>query len=129
MTTINKDNAGKRVELIHTNDPHTKLKPGDRGTYEFELEQSNPFNNQHSIAWDNGSQLMMIQGDKWKFLKPTKRCCRTCNRLDRDIEDKPIYSDQDKTSGICRYEGYSEVNLDFRRSMKSCNAWEEFNGA
>lgn len=26
------DVVGKRIELIHTNDPYTDLKPGDRGT-------------------------------------------------------------------------------------------------
>ncbi|GAG88502.1 unnamed protein product, partial [marine sediment metagenome] len=28
----------------------------------------NPFNNQHIITWDSGSNLMMVHGDKFKFI-------------------------------------------------------------
>ena len=68
MTSIDETNKGRRVELIDTNDPYTKLKAGDQGTYEFELKQSNPLENQHSIQWDSGSSLMMVRGDRWKFI-------------------------------------------------------------
>ena len=73
MTTINRENMGKRVELIHTDDPHTNLKPGDRGTYQFVLNQNTPFENQHMISWDNRSNLMLLEGvDKFKFIdEPT----------------------------------------------------------
>ena len=66
---LDKTNEGRRVELIDTNDPYTKLKPGAKGTYEFEVKQSNPLENQHSIKWDDGSSLMMIRGDRWKFIE------------------------------------------------------------
>jgi len=69
MTEIDKTNEGRRVELIYTNDPYTKLRPGDKGTYEFELKQSNPLENQHSIKWDSGSGLMMVRGDRWNRTK------------------------------------------------------------
>lgn len=69
MTAIDETNKGRRVQLIDTNDPYTKLKAGDKGTYEFELKQSNPLENQHSIKWDNGSSLMMVRGDRWKFIQ------------------------------------------------------------
>lgn len=39
MTIMNKDNAGRRVELIHTDDRYTKLRPGSRGTYQYCLDQ------------------------------------------------------------------------------------------
>jgi len=62
MTQIDRTNAGRRVELIHTDDPYTSLKPGSRGTYEFRLGE------QHSIKWDDGSSLMLIEGkDRFKF--------------------------------------------------------------
>jgi len=64
-------NHGRRVELIHTDDPYTKLKPGDRGTYDF-LQQSYTIPvsiPQHSIKWDSGSSLMLLEGkDQFKFL-------------------------------------------------------------
>jgi len=69
MTDIIDKDKGRRVELISTNDQYTKLKPGDKGTYEFLIKQSNPLENQHSIKWDSGSSLMMVRGDSWKFVE------------------------------------------------------------
>lgn len=70
-TTLDESNKGKRVELIHTNDRYTKLKPGDRGTYQFLLKQTDPKENEHHIKWDSGSNLSMIpgSGDRFKFLE------------------------------------------------------------
>lgn len=65
MSFFNKDNKGKRVKLIHSKD--TTLKPGDEGTYEFML--CNSENIQHSIKWDNGSTLMLTDGiDSFEFI-------------------------------------------------------------
>lgn len=70
MTKFNEENSGKRVELIHTNDRNTELKPGDKGTYELLLEQNPPFENQHMIKWDSGSRLILLEGvDKFKFIE------------------------------------------------------------
>ena len=69
MTDMDYKNKGRRVELIDTNDPYTKLRTGDQGVYEFEITQSNPLENQHSIKWDSGSTLMMVRGDRWKFIE------------------------------------------------------------
>lgn len=69
MTRMDRSNAGRRVELIHTDDPYTKLRPGDRGTYEYCLVQET-IENQHSIKWDSGSSLMLLQGkDSFKFVE------------------------------------------------------------
>ena len=69
MTKFNEENTGKRVELIHTNDLYTKLKPGDKGTYHILLVQNPPFENQHLIKWDSGSSLILLEGvDKFKFI-------------------------------------------------------------
>ena len=66
---MEKENEGRRVELVHTDDPYTKLRPGDRGTYEFCLVQEPPMENQHSIKWDSGSNLSLLEGkDSFKFL-------------------------------------------------------------
>ena len=67
MTRIDRTNQGKRVELVSTNDQHTRLRSGARGTYELAIV--NPDMTQHSIKWDDGSSLMMIEGvDKFKFV-------------------------------------------------------------
>lgn len=68
-TMIEEKNKGKRVELIYTDDQFTKLKTGDKGTYEFCLRQPDG-KHQHCIHWDNGSNLMLIQGiDQFKFIE------------------------------------------------------------
>jgi len=61
---------GDRIELIHTDDPYTHLKPGDKGTVDnvtrvFDITQI-------GVAWDDGSSLTMIpeSGDQIKVLKP-----------------------------------------------------------
>lgn len=51
---------GKRIRLISTKDPYTKLKKGDTGTIQFR------FVNSDRIAivtkWDSGSNLSVIEG-------------------------------------------------------------------
>ena len=51
---------GKRIRLICTKDPYTKLKKGDTGTIQFR------FVNSDRIAivtkWDSGSNLSVIEG-------------------------------------------------------------------
>ena len=54
--------AGKRVQLIKTNDPYTKLKEGDLGTVEYVIRNSELIGDQVSIQWDTGSNLMLIIG-------------------------------------------------------------------
>lgn len=69
MTQMDKTNAGRRVELVHTSDPYTNLKPGDQGTYEWVLRQTPPMQDQHCISWDNGSNLSLLGGvDSFKFV-------------------------------------------------------------
>jgi hypothetical protein len=53
--------AERRVELVWTTDPFTKLQPGDRGTVRF----SDDLGTVH-IDWDNGSNLGLVPGeDEW----------------------------------------------------------------
>jgi|SRR3989304_8619718 len=53
--------SGKRIQLIHTNDPYTDLKEGDLGTIEYVMKHET-IEDQISIQWDNGSTLMMLVG-------------------------------------------------------------------
>lgn len=69
MTKMDKSNEGRRVELIHTDDPYTKLRPGAKGTYQFCLDQEGAMEDQHHIKWDSGSTLSLLQGkDRFKFI-------------------------------------------------------------
>jgi hypothetical protein len=60
--------AGDRVALVHTSDPHTRLIPGTAGTvtgYDHRHGQLN-------VAWDDGSSLSMLlrDGDQVHLLEP-----------------------------------------------------------
>jgi hypothetical protein len=46
---------GQRVALVHTSDPHTLLRPGDRST----IRRYRPEQHTVDIDWDNGSHLSM----------------------------------------------------------------------
>jgi len=57
--------TGKRIELISTSDPYTKLKPGDQGTVEFIDDTGTVF-----VDWDNGSGLKLVPGeDQYRILE------------------------------------------------------------
>lgn len=49
--------AGTRVELVHMDDPYTKLKPGLKGTVKVIDDMGTIF-----VAWDNGSGLGVAYG-------------------------------------------------------------------
>jgi len=71
MLPIDESNKGRRVELVSCDDPYTKLRPGDKGTYEYTMTTGDGRDRmiQHSIKWDSGSTLMMVGGhDSFKFL-------------------------------------------------------------
>jgi Domain of unknown function (DUF4314) len=48
---------GDRVELVATNDPYTRLRPGDRGTVTNVTDRPEPT---IDIQWDNGSTLAIL---------------------------------------------------------------------
>jgi Domain of unknown function (DUF4314) len=58
---------GDRVELVATNDPYTRLRPGDRGTVTAVTDRPEPT---IDIAWDNGSTLAILPdaGDQIRLL-------------------------------------------------------------
>lgn len=53
---------GKRVQLVSTDDPYTKLRAGDEGVITF-VDNTGTI----SVNWDNGSNLGLNSefGDKW----------------------------------------------------------------
>jgi len=55
---------GKRIKLLHTSDPYTKLKPGDIGTVidVHTVRLPKPFT-QIWVKWDSGSNLALIAGE------------------------------------------------------------------
>ena len=59
---------GDRVELVATNDPYTRLRPGDRGTVTSVTDRPEPT---IDIAWDNGSTLAILPdaGDRVRLLR------------------------------------------------------------
>lgn len=54
--------AGKRIQLIKTDDPYTNLKEGDLGTIEYIIKYDTVIEDQIAIQWDNGSRLMLLIG-------------------------------------------------------------------
>lgn len=57
------------VELVHTSDPHTKLKTGDRGL--LLRKRKDPWGEVIDVAWDNGSRLSLVAGeDSWTERAP-----------------------------------------------------------
>lgn len=54
--------SGKRIQLIKTLDPYTKLKPNDLGTIEYVIKNKGVIEDQISIQWDSGSNLMLLIG-------------------------------------------------------------------
>jgi hypothetical protein len=60
---------GRRIELIHTTDPYTKLEKGDMGTIKWERLDELWGDDVISVRWDSGSNLSLIRGkDSFKIL-------------------------------------------------------------
>jgi hypothetical protein len=59
---------GDRVALEHTDDPHTRLRPGDEGT----VTRYAPGLGQLDVSWDSGSTLSMLldEGDRVGLITP-----------------------------------------------------------
>ncbi len=57
-----------RIELVHTDDKFTNLKPGDKGTVNG--INSLPGLTQIWVSWDSGSSLALIEGtDRYKIVR------------------------------------------------------------
>ena len=59
---------GDRVALEHTDDPDTRLRPGDEGT----VTRYAPKPRQLDVWWDSGSTLSMLldEGDRVRLVFP-----------------------------------------------------------
>lgn len=59
---------GDRVALEHTDDPDTRLRPGDEGT----VTRYDPEPGQLDVRWDSGSTLSMLldDGDRVRLITP-----------------------------------------------------------
>jgi Domain of unknown function (DUF4314) len=57
---------GDRIALDHTDDPHTRLQPGDEGT----VTSYDPSLGQLGVRWDSGSTLAMLlhDGDRVRLI-------------------------------------------------------------
>jgi hypothetical protein len=47
---------GDPVALVRTNDPHTRLRPGDEGT----VNGYNPLSRRLCVDWDNGARAILL---------------------------------------------------------------------
>ena len=54
--------AGRRIKLIYSDDPYTKLKEGDLGTVKWERYDDLWGDDSISVNWDSGSTLSLIRG-------------------------------------------------------------------
>lgn len=54
-----------RVRFVHTDDPYTRLRPGDEGTAGRFTQLGGL-----SVRWDHGSTLSLLpdEGDQWEVL-------------------------------------------------------------
>jgi len=70
-------NEGDRIELVHTEDPHTSLSPGDKGTVtgidklSASISPKNRQEVQIQVDWDAGSNLSLIwRKDDYHIINP-----------------------------------------------------------
>jgi hypothetical protein len=68
MTSPARWQRGDRVALVHTDDPDTRLRPGDQGTVTW----WDPAQGQLHVRWDSGSTLSMLpgEGDQVRLIAP-----------------------------------------------------------
>ena len=68
MTGEARYQCGDRIALDHTDDPHTRLRPGDEGT----VTGYDPRLGQLAVRWDDGSSLAMLlhDGDRVRLITP-----------------------------------------------------------
>ena len=68
--SLDKRLEGRRVRLISTNDPYTKLCRGSLGTVKYETYCDLWLEEKLAVDWDDGSKLQLISGaDYWEILK------------------------------------------------------------
>ena len=68
MTSPAPYQPGDRIALVATDDPDTRLRPGDQGT----VTRWDPAQGQLDVHWDSGSTLSMLldDGDRVRLITP-----------------------------------------------------------
>jgi hypothetical protein len=68
MTSPAPCQPGDRIALVATDDPDTRLRPGDQGT----VTRWDPAQSQLHVNWDSGSTLSMLldEGDRVRLITP-----------------------------------------------------------
>jgi len=63
---------GTRIRLVYTDDPFTRLTPGDEGTVMgSRVELGDVL--MVDVHWDSGSSLRLISGkDRWEVIEPSE---------------------------------------------------------
>ena len=65
---LDKTLEGRRIELVWSDDPYTKLTPGSRGTVKWEKHDDIWVEESIAVSWDDGSNLRMLKGqDQYKI--------------------------------------------------------------
>ena len=55
---------GRRVRLVSTSDPYTRLRSGEQGTAQY-VDDAGTLH----VQWDDGSHLGMVPGhDRWQYV-------------------------------------------------------------
>ena len=93
--------VGDRVELLHCDYPHTRLRPGDRGTVTL-VNTSRTFGTYVYVQWDSGPTFALVAGkDVWRVISdesgysPDDPKHPTYHERMADVWDN-----RDKTAGI-----------------------------
>ncbi len=60
--SLDRTREGRRIKLIYSDDPYTKLKKGDLGTIKWERLDDLWGDDSVSVNWDSGSTLSLING-------------------------------------------------------------------
>ena len=77
---------GARVELVQMDDPHTRLRPGDRGRVTF-VDDTGTVH----IAWDCGSSLGAVHGaDIIRRLPEQAVQCLECGNMFRGVPELDV---------------------------------------
>ena len=59
--TLNRDLEGRRIKLLYSDDPYTKLTQGDMGTIRYVRLDDLWGDTTIAVNWDSGSTLSLIE--------------------------------------------------------------------
>ena len=104
--------AGTSVELVSMNDPHTSLRPGDRGVVAF----VDDIGTLH-INWDNGSSLGVVYGeDSVRKLEPDRHYETGADFWRAAVAKKGV----EEAVGACGHYLKAQLKTDDQKERKFC---------